>query len=112
MILVRPWTYLTCAEFGWFQTSTSKQQIFGTSFPLEYFINFCSDIFNGTFTKEIIEQNVIKTNLEYGGLQPNVTNVYSTEGQLDPWRPVGIEEDLNENAPAYVIPCRFLYIFI
>lgn len=39
----RLWTYQTCSEVGWFQTSNSKNQPFGSSFPLELFFQMCSD---------------------------------------------------------------------
>jgi hypothetical protein len=46
------------------------------------------------------------TNQMYGGKQPEVTNVFFTNGYLDPWRPVSIQKDLNKNAPSVVIPCK------
>lgn len=43
----RQWIYQTCAEYGWFQTSTSDYQPFGSSFPLELFIQTCVDLYDG-----------------------------------------------------------------
>lgn len=43
---MRQWTYQTCSEFAWFQTSSSNEQIFGSSYPLEYFINICEDLYD------------------------------------------------------------------
>lgn len=40
----------------------------------------------------------------YGGMNPEVTNVYFTHGSIDPWRVMGIQTDLNERSPAVVIP--------
>lgn len=45
---MRQWTYQTCSEFAWFQTSTSKNQIFGSSFPADYFIRLCQDLYDYT----------------------------------------------------------------
>lgn len=62
-----------------------------------------------------------KTNEEFGGLTPKVTNVYFTHGQvnhpnfektkrlfqisfkLDPWRSMGIQKDLNPNCPVVIL---------
>ena len=42
----RMWMYQTCAEFGWYQTSGSKNQIFGSSFPLDLFVQICRDLYD------------------------------------------------------------------
>jgi hypothetical protein len=46
----------------------------------------------------------------FGGLQPNVQNVFFTNGLLDPLRSLSITEDLNENSPAVVIPSKVHYM--
>lgn len=43
---MRQWTYQTCSEFAWFQTSTSTNQIFGTLYPLDYFVKICQDLYD------------------------------------------------------------------
>jgi len=45
---MRQWIYQTCSEFAWFQTSSSENQIFGTStlYPVEYFIGLCQDLYD------------------------------------------------------------------
>lgn len=82
---MRQWTYQTCAEFAWFQTSTSSDQIFGTKYPLDYFYRICNDLFNDKFSKEMIELNVKRTNIRYAGYSPDLTQVVFTNGGLDPW---------------------------
>lgn len=42
----RLWKYQACSEFGWFQTSASEDQPFGTQFPLDFNIRLCEDIFD------------------------------------------------------------------
>lgn len=44
--IMRLWTYQTCNEFGWYQTSTSLDQLFGSQFPLELYIQHCADLFD------------------------------------------------------------------
>lgn len=51
-----------------------------------------------------MEENVARKNVKYGGMNPQVTNVYFTQGSIDPWRAMGIQTDLNDRSPADVIP--------
>ncbi|CAO1422812.1 unnamed protein product [Diamesa serratosioi] len=102
---LRQWTYQTCSEFGWYATVTSKKQIFGTMYPtLDYFINVCNDLFDNIFDKETIEENTRNTNINYGGINNEITNLYSTHGKLDPWHPLGILKSNNKLSFATVIP--------
>lgn len=57
-----------------------------------------------SFNLTAIEQNIKRTNIRYGGFNLSLTNVYFTHGDLDPWHPNGILEDLNESAPVTIIP--------
>lgn len=43
---MRQWIYQTCTEFAWFQTSSSTNQIFGSLYPLEYFVQLCKDLYD------------------------------------------------------------------
>lgn len=42
--------------------------------------------------------------MRYGGLDPKVSNVYFTQGSIDPWKKVGIQQNYNEDSPTTVIP--------
>lgn len=42
----RQWYYQTCSEFGWYPTSTSESQPFGSKFPVDLNIQMCMDFFN------------------------------------------------------------------
>lgn len=65
-----------------------------------------------------------KTNAIFGGFDPHVTNVYTTQGnviilllcnsvkiinlllnftQIDPWRAMGLQRDLNSEAPVVIL---------
>lgn len=44
-ILERQWTYQTCVEFGFYQTSSTSSELFGPNFPLDFFLKQCSDIY-------------------------------------------------------------------
>lgn len=41
----RQWFYQTCAEYGWYQTSGSRFQPFGSSFPVDLYIRWCRDVY-------------------------------------------------------------------
>lgn len=72
-----------------------------------YWINFQRFLRISSFSAAKIETNVERTNVIFGGMNPAVTNVFFTQGQLDPWRPMGLQEDLNAQSPTVVIPCKF-----
>jgi Serine carboxypeptidase S28 len=56
-----------------------------------------------------MEININDFNAFYGGKKPNVNNVYSTHGQFDPWRPLGVQEDINESSPTVILPREFTF---
>ncbi|EDV43385.2 uncharacterized protein Dana_GF16548 [Drosophila ananassae] len=86
-----PWLFQSCREFGWFQTSGSSQQPFGTSFPLRFSEDLCEEIFGSSYNPAGIRSNVMATNAEFGGLDIDYTNVYFVYGELDGWTRVGAE---------------------
>lgn len=43
---MRQWIFQTCNEFGWYQTSTSQNQIFGSKFPLQLNFDMCADLYD------------------------------------------------------------------
>lgn len=103
----RPWFYQTCSEFGWYQTTDSQDQPFGTKSPVDFYVQFCKDVFGDVFADVDSEKNMQHTNMIYGGFNPAVTNVYFTHGSLDPWHPMGVLSDLNEHSPSAVIDGSF-----
>lgn len=103
----RPWFYQTCSEFGWYQTTDSEDQPFGTKSPIEFYQRLCRDIFGDVFANLRSEANMRHINTIYGGFKPGVTNVYFTHGALDPWHPMGVLSDLNKHAPSTVIKGTF-----
>ncbi|KAJ6642522.1 Thymus-specific serine protease [Pseudolycoriella hygida] len=101
---MRQWFFQTCNEFGWYETSESRFQPFGSRFPVGKFHAWCRDVYGDEFTAELIQANTERKNAMYGGFNPNVNNVYFTNGLIDPWRIMGIQNDVNERSPADVIP--------
>ena len=82
----RQWTYQTCVEFGFFQsTDDSKNQPFGPEFSADFFIQQCKDIFGAKFDGDFLNQAVEATNANYGGYNFEGSRVIFVNGQIDPW---------------------------
>ena len=82
------------------QPRNQEEQTFGSSMPLEYFEKWCPDAFGADLTSRTLHQSVNKTNEEYQGFSPNVTNVVWVHVVLDPRHQLGITSDLNAASPA------------
>merc|ERR1719242_2978591 len=79
----RPWIWQTCTEFGWYQTTNQESGIYGSSLDLGFFEQWCQDAFGPDFTHEVLEKNVYGSNIEYGGMNPDVDNVVFVHGTID-----------------------------
>ncbi|KAF2879874.1 hypothetical protein ILUMI_26304 [Ignelater luminosus] len=99
----RQWTYQTCTEFGFFQTSSYTPQVFGNDFPVEFFIQQCVDIFGPKYNSSFVNSAAERTNILYGALDIEVTNVVFVHGSIDPWHALGITKTINQGAPAIYI---------
>jgi len=87
----RAWTYQTCAEFGYFQSTDSDNQPFGNLVPLSYYTDMCTDL-GWNFTIRINE-----TNRYYGGNHPTGTSkVVFVNGSVDPWHALSVTHDLGK----------------
>ncbi|CAG2100977.1 unnamed protein product [Medioppia subpectinata] len=99
----RQWMYQTCTQLGSFTTSDYSDCIFGHNIPIEYYTQQCTDIFGPQITAQTIQNAVDRTVATYGGLKPNVTNVVFPNGSHDPWKAIGVLNDLNNSTKAVVI---------
>lgn len=57
-----------------------------------------------SFTNSTLNSFIHQTNVFYGALDPEVTNVFFTNGEIDPWHRMGILKNLNSKSPAAFIP--------
>jgi len=95
----RQWTYQTCTEFGYFQTTDSKNQPFGTMVPLSYYTDICAEAFGYYFLPGTND-----TNNYYGGKHPDgATNILFVNGSLDPWHALGITQGISDTLQAVFI---------
>lgn len=97
----RQWLYQTCSELGWYQTSGSKYQPFGSLHPVDFNYQNCENLFG--LNREAVDKAIQRTNEKYGGYNSNVENVFFTHGQIDPWRVMGVQETQISTSPAMVI---------
>jgi hypothetical protein len=81
----RQWTYQTCTEFGYFQSTDSDQQPFGQTVPADFYIKQCQDIFGPQFNGDFLNQAVQNTNINYGGYKYEGSRVVFVNGEIDPW---------------------------
>ncbi|XP_011866150.1 PREDICTED: putative serine protease K12H4.7 [Vollenhovia emeryi] len=97
--IMRQWYHQTCKEYGYYQTTSSDKSVFGTLFPLDYYINLCIDLYGDYYNEKILGTRVRRTNIMYGGKLPDLRNVIFTNGDLDPWHPLSVIDELNASSP-------------
>merc|ERR1712002_375010 len=100
----RQWIWQTCTEFGWYQTTNQPSGVYGSSLDLGFFERWCQDAFGDYFTHERMKKNVEASNIEYGGITPDVRNVVFVHGTVDPWHAMGVLQNLSEDAVSILIP--------
>lgn len=55
------------------------------------------------FDLDRLERSAEGVNGVHNGLTLNVTNAFSTHGQIDPWRPMGVQVDINAASPTVIL---------
>ena len=68
-------------------------------------------MFGDIFTDDYIDKAIGESNAYYGATDLEVKNVVFVHGSIDPWHAMGRLTDLNENAPAFIIPGMFLRVY-
>ncbi|XP_049810851.1 putative serine protease K12H4.7 [Schistocerca nitens] len=99
----RQWTYQTCTEFGFYQTSSKEPKLFGDNFPVDFFIQQCSDIFGPKYNSDFLKAVTYRTNTLYGAFALQATRVVYVHGSIDPWHALGITHTLLSDSPAIFI---------
>ncbi|CAH2061700.1 unnamed protein product, partial [Iphiclides podalirius] len=103
--VMRLWTYQTCVEFGWYQTTSSDRQPFLSTVPLEYFHRMCKDFFGDYFDEGVLRRGIERSNLLWGGRRHQPDGVIAVAGGLDPWMPMGpLPEHGTPLAPVHLVP--------
>jgi len=98
----RSWTYQTCTEFGYFQTTDgpSTAQPFGDLVPLKFYSQMCKDAFGANVGPPAVDQ----TNVLYGGDKPlGASKILFVNCEWDEWASLSIEKDLSPTLKALVV---------
>ncbi|GFO16552.1 thymus-specific serine protease [Plakobranchus ocellatus] len=98
----RQWTYQTCTEFGWYQSSDSDDQPFKHTFPIEFWTQQCQDIFSPKFNSTFIEKAVEETNINYGARNYTEDRIVFVNGAIDPWHYLSITKSLPQAEAIYI----------
>ncbi|CAF0704571.1 unnamed protein product [Brachionus calyciflorus] len=85
----RQWTYQTCVEFGFYQSTDSPKHPFGQNIPADFYINQCKDIFGSEYDLNLLQRAVRDTNTNYGGYTYEGSRVVFVNGEIDPWHALG-----------------------
>jgi hypothetical protein len=87
---MRPWTYQTCNEFGYFQTALSPKtpwHSMASYLDTNFYLEVCQVVFGG----QANEPDIKGTNRHYGSNDKiEATNVLFPNGSLDPWHVLGV----------------------
>jgi len=97
----RSWTYMTCAQVGYFQSTDSPSQPFGHLVPLQYYTQLCIDAFGLNMTTL---PRIGETNRVYGA--DNVvgsTRIMFTNCAWDEWSSLSITSSQSPSLPAIVV---------
>jgi Serine carboxypeptidase S28 len=96
---MRQWTYQTCNEFGFFQTTDGKDQPFGTGVPLTFYTEICNRLFSLPKGPHIAFSNT-----NYGSNKPlGATRILFVNGNVDPWHSLSVFHSLTPSLKAILI---------
>jgi len=92
----RSFLWQTCTEFGWFPTINQVNMPFDLSLDIDFYISLCSSAFPELeFDKKSVEKHINTTNVEYGGINPDISNIVFVHGSADSWHTLGVIKDLD-----------------
>lgn len=100
---LRPFFYQQCTGFGWFVTTNNDNQDFGNVVTTDFYHKLCEDSFDKTVNAQTIAAAVAATNERYGGQNPTITNTAFAYGGLDPWQPMGLSDNINDDTAVFYI---------
>ena len=101
----RQWFYQTCTEFGYYQSSDSKDQPFGSQFPIEFLVADCAAVYGAQFTPTAVQASIDRTNSVYGGLGLELQRTVFPNGSIDPWHALGVITNATGNTAIYIDGC-------
>ncbi|EYB94815.1 hypothetical protein Y032_0167g136 [Ancylostoma ceylanicum] len=98
------WIWQTCTEFGYFQSTDSGYNIFGSPTPVNLYTRTCLDVFGDKYKAVNIEKNVRATNKLYGGRDHyKGSNALATNGNVDPWHALGMYKAKDKSVVTFLM---------
>ncbi|EAY18582.1 Clan SC, family S28, unassigned serine peptidase [Trichomonas vaginalis G3] len=89
------WTWMTCNEFGWFQTASG--QLRPAKVDLNYSDLVCRTYFGVGISPDIDNNRSAKMDI-YNAQNPATTMIYFSNGKTDPWSVLSVSENV-QNPP-------------
>lgn len=88
---MRQWTYQTCNQFGYYQTTDYIAQPFAnwSLLNLDFYYQLCAAAFDGWN----YDPEAYWTNTYYGDTRIAGTNIIFPTGTIDPWHVLGVVDD-------------------
>lgn len=84
----RMWLYQTCSQFGYYQTTTSANQPFGSHMSLAFEEQLCMDLYG--INPQTLVTAIHETNMNYGSRNLTASKIVLVNGSVDPWHALGI----------------------
>jgi serine protease 16 len=85
----RAWTWMTCNEFGWYQTASGLLR--PARVNLSYSERVCQLYFGISMANNLEEKNLL-----YGGIYPKSSMIYFTNGNTDPWSRLSVYDNVTD----------------
>lgn len=98
----RSWTWQTCSQFGYFQSTDSPYQPFGNGIPVQYYIQMCNDVFGFKFD---LPANIDNTNNKFGGQnlpEFSYTNVAFDGARYGVWETLAPQQAVGPTVPLFL----------
>jgi len=92
----RSWEWLLCNSLGYWRESAPNgyPSLVSRLLTPDYDNRQCGYYFPNTFNASSpANPRTVETNSKYGGWNANVTRLFSTNGQRDPWREASVSAD-------------------
>jgi len=97
----RTWWWQQCSELGYFQNAPSVNSIRSPMVNMTYHQWRCGTAYGaGTWP------DTVRTNIHYGGNDPQGTAIYFINSSQDPWQWAGVRHSPNWLEPADIVFCH------
>jgi pimeloyl-ACP methyl ester carboxylesterase len=96
----RAWRWQKCHELAYFQVAPQTDSLRSQLIDMKYVLQQCVEVFGaGTFPATSV------TNLYYGGIRPNGTNIFFSDFSDDPWQRASMVQTISPSLPFSLVKC-------